>query len=205
MIKKIFSVFLIFLYISGSLAKADEGMWIPLLLNKYNIKDMQAKGFKLTAEDIYSINQASMKDAVFIFGGGCTGELISDQGLIITNHHCGYGSIQSHSSLEHDYLTDGFWAMTKDQELPNPRLTVTFLERMEDVTSQVLANVNDNMGEYERLAEIQKQIQRIELQSSEGGKYKTSVKPIFYGNEYYLYVTKVFNDVRFVGGNFNNI
>ena len=105
---------------------ADEGMWIPLLLEKYNIKDMQAKGFKLTAEDVYSINQASLKDAVVIFGGGCTGELISDQGLLITNHHCGFGSIQRHSTVENDYLTDGFWAMSSDEELPNKGLSVAF-------------------------------------------------------------------------------
>ena len=124
--------------------KADEGMWIPLLLEKYNIKDMQAKGFKLSAEDIYSINQASLKDAIVIFGGGCTGEIISDQGLLITNHHCGFGAIQRHSSVEHDYLTDGFWAMSKDEELPNERLSVTFLVRIEDVSDAVLKNVGDD-------------------------------------------------------------
>jgi hypothetical protein len=197
--KKTVSLILVFIFCLSSLVRADEGMWIPLLLHKYNIKDMQSKGFKLTAEDIYSINHASMKDAVFIFGGGCTGELISDQGLIITNHHCGFGRIQSHSSLEHDYLTDGFWAMKKEQELPNPGLIVTFLERMEDVTLNILANVNDNMGEAERQFEIQKQIQQIELQASEGGKYKAVVKPFFYGNEYYLFVTKIYTDVRLVG------
>jgi hypothetical protein len=174
-------------------------MWIPLLLHKYNIKDMQAKGFKLTAEDIYSINHASMKDAVVIYSRGCTAELISDQGLLITNHHCGIGSIQNHSSLERDYLTYGFWAMSKDQELSNPGLTVTFLERMEDVTVKVLINVTEKMSESERQAEIQKQIQRIELQASEGGKYKTSVKSFFYGNEFYLFVTKVYTDIRLVG------
>ena len=114
-------------------AVADEGMWIPVLIEKYNIRLMQENGFKLTAEDIYSINRASMKDAVVLFGGGCTGEFISDKGLIITNHHCGYSYIQSHSTLEHDYLSDGFWAATAADELPNPRLTVTILKYMEDV------------------------------------------------------------------------
>lgn len=199
MIKKTISIALVFLLTAGSYLKADEGMWIPLLLKKYNIKDMQAKGFKLTAEDIYSINQASMKDAVVIFGRGCTGELISDQGLLITNHHCGFGQIQDHSSLEHDYLTDGFWAMTRSEELSNPGLTVKFLERMEDVTTQVLANVNDNMSESERSAEIQKQVKLIELKASENGKYETVAKPLFYGNEYYLFVYKVYRDVRLVG------
>jgi hypothetical protein len=179
--------------------RADEGMWIPLLLNKYNIKDMQAKGFKLTAEDIYSINKASLKDAVMIFGGGCTAELISDQGLLITNHHCGFRSIQSHSSMEHDYLTNGFWAMNKSEELPNQGLTVTFLERMEDVTNQVLENVNDDMSEKERQQEIARQIQMIEIKASENGKYKTVVKPFFYGNQYFLFVQKVYKDVRLVG------
>jgi hypothetical protein len=130
--------------------RADEGMWIPLLIEKYNIKIMQEKGFKLTAEDIYSVNRACMKDAIVIFGGGCTGEVISPEGLLITNHHCGYGMIQSHSTLEHDYLTNGFWAMSREEELPNPGLTVTFLKWMKDVTEEVLNGVNDNMSQEER-------------------------------------------------------
>jgi len=199
MMKKTIQLLLAFLITFSSFIRADEGMWIPLLLDKYNIKDMQAKGFKMTAEDIYSINKACMKDAVMMFGGGCTGELISSQGLLITNHHCGYGNIQKHSSLEHDYLTNGFWAMSMKEELANPGLTVTFLERMEDVTRLVLANVNENMNEEERQFEIQKQIKKIELQNSENGKYKTSVKSFFYGNEFYLFVSKVYRDVRLVG------
>jgi len=199
MIKKTFRLALILFLAISSVSRADEGMWIPMYLHMYNIKDMQDKGFKLTAEDIYSINKACMKDAVMIFGGGCTGELISDQGLLITNHHCGYGSIQKQSSLQNDYLTNGFWAMSKAEELSNPGLTVTFLERMEDVTSQVLANVNDNMTEYERQVEIQRQIKKLEIQNSENGKFKTSVKPFFYGNEFYLFVSTVYRDVRLVG------
>jgi len=199
MIKKQISFLLIFIFLSVPFLRADEGMWIPMLLKKYNIKDMQAKGFKLTAEDIYSINKASMKDAVMIFGGGCTAELISDQGLIITNHHCGFGAIQSHSSLEHDYLTDGFWAMSKKEELTNSGLTVKFLERMADVTKEVLKNVTDNMSEAERQQEIQKQIAIIEAGNTENGKFGTRVKPFFYGNQYYLFVTKVYKDVRLVG------
>ena len=117
--------------------KADEGMWLPALISQ-RIADMQAKGLKLSAEDIYSVNQASLKDAVVLFGSGCTGELVSDQGLLFTNHHCGYSYIQKHSSVEHDYLKDGFWALNRGEELPNPGLTVRFLERMEDVTAQVL-------------------------------------------------------------------
>ena len=130
--------------------RADEGMWIPLLIEKYNIKLMQEKGFKLSAEDIYSVNKACMKDAVVQFGGGCTGEVISPDGLLITNHHCGYSQIQKHSTLEHDYLTNGFWAMSQEEELPNPGLTVTFLKRMEDVTDKVLKGVTDAMDDTER-------------------------------------------------------
>ena len=118
-------------------AKADEGMWLPSLISE-RIADMQAKGFRLSAEDIYSINQASLKDAVMMFGRGCSAELISPEGLILTNYHCGYAQIQKHSSVENNYLRDGYWAMTRDEELPNPGLTVSFLERMEDVTSIVL-------------------------------------------------------------------
>ncbi|OQY02712.1 MAG: serine protease [Bacteroidetes bacterium 4572_117] len=197
--KKTFIYFLAFYLLTTPFLRADEGMWIPLLLKKYNIKDMQAKGFKLTAEDIYSINKASMKDAVMIFGGGCTGELISDQGLLITNHHCGFGQIQSHSSVEHDYLTNGFWAMNSNEELVNKGLTVTFLERMEDVTDKVLANVTDGMTEVERQKEVAKQIKLIEVKASMSGKYKTRVKPFFYGNQYFLFVNKVYKDIRLVG------
>ena len=199
MTKKIILTLIAFYFALVPYLRADEGMWIPLLLNKYNIKDMQAKGFKLTAEDIYSINKASLKDAVMIFGGGCTAELISDQGLLITNHHCGFRSIQSHSTMEHDYLTNGFWAMNKGEELPNLGLTVTFLERMEDVTDKVLANVTDQMSEAERQQEIAKQIQMIEIKAAENGKYVTRVKPFFYGNQYFLFVQKVYKDVRLVG------
>jgi hypothetical protein len=179
--------------------KADEGMWIPLFLNKYNIAEMQKKGFKLTAEDIYSINKASMKDAVMIFGGGCTAELISDQGLIITNHHCGFGSIQNHSSMEHDYLTDGFWAMSKDEELPNDGLSVTFLVRMEDVTTEALKGITESMTDEEREALIKSNCDRIIETASSGNNYKVNVKSFFYGNQYFLFVEKVFKDIRLVG------
>ncbi len=199
MTKKISVLFLTLFFLSTSFLKADEGMWIPLLLQKYNIKDMQAKGFKLTAEDIYSINKASMKDAVVIFGRGCTGELVSDQGLLITNHHCGFGAIQKHSSVAHDYLTDGFWAENKKMELPNEGLTVRFLERMEDVSAQIMKNLNDKMSESERSAEVEKEVQKIETAASESGKYQAIVKPLFNGNQYFLYVYKVYKDVRLVG------
>ncbi len=178
---------------------AKEGMWIPLLLNKYNIEEMQQMGFRLTAEDIYSINQAAMKDAVMIFGGGCTGELISDQGLLITNHHCGFSAIQSHSSVEHDYLTDGFWAMSPAEELPNPGLSVTFLKRMEDVTDSVLTGTSENMTMKERDVIIGRNIKRLVSRSLEGTHYTAQIKPFFQGNQYFLFVNEVFKDVRLVG------
>jgi len=136
--KKLFAILLILVVSFGFKAKADEGMWLLPLIEKLNMGKMTELGLKLSAEDIYSLNKASVKDAIIIFGGGCTGEIVSSQGLILTNHHCGYGSIQQHSSVDHDYLRDGFWAMTKDQELPNPNLAVTFLIRIEDVSAQIL-------------------------------------------------------------------
>jgi Peptidase S46 len=178
---------------------AIEGMWIPMLLEKYNIKDMQERGFKLTAEDIYSINQASMKDAIVIFGRGCTGELISDQGLILTNHHCGYSRIHEHSTLEHDYLTDGFWAMSKEEELPNPGLTVRFLDRMEDVTSLVLANVKESMTQMERQEIIDSVISVITVDAVKETHFNAIIRPFYYGNQYFMFVYEEFTDIRFVG------
>ena len=134
---------------SGLASKADEGMWLPSLISQ-RIADMQEKGFRLDADDIYSINQASLKDAVVLFARGCTGELISAEGLLVTNHHCGYGQIQKHSSVEHDYLKDGFWAMSRAEELPNPGLTVSFLDRMEDVTGIIMNGYDPQMTEEER-------------------------------------------------------
>ncbi|MFC2102468.1 S46 family peptidase [Bacteroidota bacterium] len=177
---------------------ADEGMWIPLLLNK-NIDQMQKMGWKLSAEDIYSINHSSLKDAIVKFGRGCTGEVVSPNGLLLTNHHCGFGVIQRHSSLEHDYLTDGYWAESMDQELLNPGLTVTFLVRMENVTSQVMEGVSKDFTENERDALIKKNSQSIIKQATEDTHYDATVIPYFHGNQYFLYVTEVFKDIRFVG------
>ncbi|MBP3332130.1 MAG: S46 family peptidase [Tidjanibacter sp.] len=162
--------------------RADEGMWLPSLIGD-KISDMQAKGFRLTADDIYNINQASMKDAIVRFGGGCTGEIVSADGLLLTNHHCGYGQIQAHSSLEHDYLTNGFWALSREEELPNPGLTVSFLVRMEDVTDRI------EKGEKE---------EKIIKKATEGGKYSASIESLYYGNQYFLFVYEVFRDVRLV-------
>lgn len=180
-------------------ASADEGMWLPSLISQ-RIGDMQAKGFTLTAEDIYSINQACLKDAVVHFGGGCTGELISPEGLLITNHHCGYGQIQRHSSVEHDYLRDGFWAMTRAEELPNPGLSVSFLEYMEDVTDEVLEGYKDGMSEEEREALVEKNSAKlVEEAVAEGKGLRASVEPLFYGNKYYMFVFRRYTDVRLVG------
>ena len=179
--------------------KADEGMWLPALISQ-RIGDMQAKGFKLSAEDIYSVNQASLKDAVVLFGSGCTGELVSDQGLLFTNHHCGYSFIQRHSSVEHDYLKDGFWALNRSQELPNPGLTVRFLERMEDVTAIVNKGIKPKMTEEKQQALIKKNIDKlIATAVKEGNGLKASVEPLFYGNQYFLFVFREYRDVRLVG------
>jgi len=177
----------------------DEGMWIPMLIEKYNIKLMQEKGFKLTAEDIYSVNRACMKDAVVIFGGGCTGELISPDGLLITNHHCGYGQIQKHSTLEHDYLTNGFWAMSRKEELPNPGLTVTILKWMEDVTGKVLEGVKDGMEQAEREKIVASNIEEIQNIAVGETGYRAFIRPFYMGNQYFLFVNEIFMDVRLVG------
>lgn len=141
-----------------NIAVAKEGMWLPMLLKSLNEGDMQSMGLNLSAEDIYSVNQSSLKDAIISFGGFCTGEIISDQGLILTNHHCGYGQIQSHSSVENDYLTNGYWAMNHSQELTNPGLTATFIIRMEDVTSEILDSIPSGLSEKERQAAIASRI-----------------------------------------------
>jgi hypothetical protein len=185
--------------ICGASASADEGMWLPSLISQ-RIGDMQAKGFTLTAEDIYSINQASLKDAVVLFGGGCTGELISPEGLLLTNHHCGYGQIQKHSSVEHDYLRDGFWAMTRAEELPNPGLSVSFLEYMEDVTEQVLDGYEESMTEEEREALVaENSAKLVEEAVAAGNGLRASVEPLYYGNKYYMFVYRSYTDVRLVG------
>jgi hypothetical protein len=177
----------------------DEGMWIPVLIEKYNIKLMQEKGFKLTAEDIYSINKTCMKDAVVSFGGGCTAELISPEGLLLTNHHCGRGRIQALSTLENDYLTNGFWAMSHEEELACPGLFVTFLKRMEDVTDKVLEGIGEDMELQARETKINANIQEIMVMAVEGTDYTASVRPFFMGNQYFLMVYETFNDIRLVG------
>lgn len=194
------------LFVAFNFSYAAEGMWLPIMLKKYNIEQMQEKGFKLSAEDIYDINKASLKDAVVglvhvssPFHHFCTGEVISPEGLILTNHHCGYHSIQSHSSVEHDYLTDGFWAMSKAEELPNEGMGVCFLKRMEDVTRQVLANIPDDASPEIRDSIIAAQIKTIEEKAVEGTDYLAKVKPFFNGNQYFVSVYELYKDVRLVG------
>ena len=180
-------------------AHADEGMWLPSLISQ-RIEDMQAKGFRLTAEDIYSINSASLKDAVVLFGRGCTGELISDEGLLLTNHHCGYSQIQKHSSVEHDYLRDGFWAMNRDEELPNEGLTVSFLERMEDVTDAVLQGYSPEMTETQRDSVVKANSGKlVEKATAEGNGLRATVEALYYGNQYFLFLYREYSDVRLVG------
>ncbi len=197
--KRIFSVLIILVTSFGLRAKADEGMWVLPLIEKLNMGKMTELGLKLSAEDIYSLNKACLKDAVVIFGGGCTGEIVSSQGLLLTNHHCGYGQIQAHSTLEHDYLKDGFWAMTRDQELSNPNLSVTFLLRIEDVTSQVLANVKPDMSEQDRTTAVNDTRTAIEKKVAEGTNYRTTVASFYGGNYFYLLVYERYLDVRLVG------
>jgi len=181
-------------------ASADEGMWLPALISQ-RIGDMQAKGFKLTAEDIYSVNQASLKDAVVLFGSGCTGELVSNDGLLFTNHHCGYGYIQKHSSVEHDYLKDGFWALNRAEELANPGLTVSFLEYMQDVTAAVLKGYDPaTMTEEDRQRIVNENSNALKAEAVKDGiGLKASVEALYYGNQYFLFVFRVFSDVRLVG------
>ena len=196
--KKNFLLIAILALFPIQLLMAGEGMWIPMLL-QHNEKEMQAMGMRISADDIYSINHGSLKDAIVLFGGGCTGEIVSDQGLLLTNHHCGYGYIQQHSSVEHDYLTDGFWAANMGEELPCPGLTVTILREMRDVTKQVLEGVTDDMEEAKRNAIIEKNIKTILEKVKKETEYKVSVEPFFLGNEYYLLLNEIFRDVRLVG------
>lgn len=187
-----------FLFVAPFQSKADEGMWFLMFINK-NIKDMEKMGLKLTAEEIYSINNSSLKDAIVQFNGGCTAEIISREGLVLTNHHCGYDKIAELSTPENDYLTHGFWAQNKSEELAPKNISVRFFVRMDDVTKRILSLVNDSMGEKERERIINQEIAKIQAENDEDGKYIVSVRPFFQGNEYYYFVYQDFNDVRLVG------
>lgn len=203
--RKLLAIIVILVTFSASQARADEGMWLLPLIEKLNIGTMTEMGLKLTAEDLYSINQASVKDAIVIFGGGCTAEIVSPHGLLLTNHHCGYGQIQNHSTVEHDYLNNGFWAMSKEEELPNPGLSVTFLVRIEDVTSRVLGKVNPDMTEAARREAIQAESAAITSEATKGTHYNARVSSFYSGNQYFLLIYEVFSDVRLVGTPPNSI
>ncbi|MBQ0159339.1 MAG: S46 family peptidase [Bacteroidales bacterium] len=201
--KKIFTLFALFA-LALPAAVADEGMWIPMLLGK-NQAAMQRAGMRITAQDIYDINNACLKDAVILFNQGCTGEFVSDQGLFLTNHHCGYSYITAHSTVEHDYLTHGFWAMTREQEIPCKGLTATRLVRMEDVTNRVLSGINDKTSEEERERIVKQNITILTTEAVAGTHYKAIIKPFYYGNQYFMYINEVFTDVRLVGAPPSNI
>ena len=181
-------------------AAADEGMWMLPYLQKMNARDMKARGCKLSAEEIYSMNNSSLKDAIVIFGGGCTGEIVSPEGLLFTNHHCGYGSIQALSSVEHDYLKNGFWAMSRAEEIPAPGLKVRFIRKIVDVTSDVLGAVPDIAGGEERLRLVAEHAEAVKsCFEAENPGMEISVKPFFGGNQFFAFVIEVFSDVRLVG------
>lgn len=200
-------ILLAFIFLVAQLnCKADEGMWIPALLKKYNLEDMQKQGFKLTAEDVYAINRASLKDAVIGLGREnrpfahfCTGNLVSDEGLVITNHHCSFEMIQSHSSLERNYLRDGFWAQTKKEELANPGITASVLVRIEDVSDKITSQLTDNMNEEERNKVIKRISKELEDEAVKGTDLKANIKPYFNGNQYFMSVFRIYKDVRLVG------
>jgi hypothetical protein len=187
-----------FIGVSVASVLAKDGMWIPTLVSKYNLDEMKQMGFKLSAEAIYSDAHESMKDAVVLFGSGCTGEFISNEGLIITNHHCGFDAIQNHSTLEHDYLTNGFWAKNHQEELPNQDLSVRILMHTEEVTDKVLAGT-ESQPKDSVSAIISRNAKKIAAQASDKGKYEANVQPFFSGNQYFLQVYQVFQDVRLVG------
>lgn len=197
--KKILGTILGLFLVFNVSVKADEGMWLLPLIQKLTIDSMHSLGLKLTAEDIYSINHGSLKDAIVIFDGGCTGEIVSEEGLLLTNHHCGYDAIQNHSTVEHNYLEDGFWAANRKEELPNPHLNVTFLVRIEDVTELVLKNIPDTMPEDKRNEQITAMSDSISSAAIAGTHYEAQVESLFGGNNYYLFVYEVYNDVRLVG------
>ncbi|MDX1349974.1 MAG: S46 family peptidase [Putridiphycobacter sp.] len=195
--KKIGLILLVLFSLQTNL-KATEGMWVPSLIDMF-YSDMKTYGLKLSAEQVYSTNNASLKDAVLQFNGGCTAELVSNEGLILTNHHCGFDAIQKHSSLENDYLKNGFWAKSQSDELACPWLHVTFVKRIEDVTEEVFLNITENMTPADKQKLILENIKKIESEATAGNDYKAKIKPFNLGNQYFMLVTQDFNDVRLVG------
>lgn len=186
-------------FLSSVFCFANEGMWLPLLLEKLNEKEMKSMGMKISARDIYNINSGSLKDAIVSFGGFCTGEIISNKGLVLTNHHCGFDAVQNHSTLEHNYIRDGFWAKNNSEELPNPGLFVTFIVGIEDVTKQVLNGVTKTMSESERQSIVDKNIGALRGTVKKESYQSVLIRGFFENNQYFLFVTETYNDVRLVG------
>lgn len=199
MFKKIILFVTLSIMVIPTTVKADEGMWFLMFIERLNHRDMQKMGLQLTAEEIYSVNHSSLKDAIVQFNGGCTAEIVSNQGLVLTNHHCGYDAIAELSSEEQNYLKNGFWAATKKDEMKPKSLYVRFFVRMDDVSKRILGVVNDKMSEAEREKAINQEIAKIQKENDEGGKYTVSVRPFFQGNEYYYFVYQDYTDVRLVG------
>ncbi|PLX11884.1 MAG: serine protease [Marinilabiliales bacterium] len=195
---KKFLVFIMICMAANRFAIADEGMWLPFLLNQVNMEKMQEMGLQLSAKEIYNINESSLKDAIVIFGGGCTGEIISDQGLLLTNMHCGYRQVQSHSTVEHDYLKNGFWAEELNDELPNPGLNVKFLVRVEDISEKVNNQLSDDMSENERSEKIKILGEELSHKMVEGTQYQSVFKSYYGGNQFYILIYETYSDVRLV-------
>ena len=196
--KQLIALTFIVTLLTPSFLKADEGMWLPFLLGR-NYDDMKKMGLNLTAEEIYSINNSSIKDAIVSFGGFCTAEVISKKGLLLTNHHCGYEAIASSSTTENNYLENGFWALNHEMEIPIPGLTATFVVSIDDVTEQIVKNFTDNMTEEERAAKIREISARLTEEATKGTRYKAFVRDFFEGNEFYIFVTTTYEDVRLAG------
>jgi hypothetical protein len=192
-------LFSLILTILSIFAIANEGMWLPLLLEKLNEREMKSLGMKISAKDIYNINSGSLKDAIVSLGGFCTGEIISNKGLVLTNHHCGFDAVQNHSTLEHNYIRDGFWAQTNSEELPNPGLFVTFIVRIEDATKQVLKGVTSAMSEAERQSQVDKNMETLRTTIKKESYQTVLIRGFFENNQYFLFVTETYNDVRLVG------
>lgn len=188
--------FLLFIVVA---AKADEGMWLPQLLSKLNEDRMKSLGMKISGKDIYDINSGSLKDAIVSFGGFCTGSVISSTGLILTNHHCGFGAIQNHSTLQNNYIRDGFWAKTYSEEIANKGLFATFIKRIDDVSNLILKGVTANMSEAERQSVIDKNIAEVRKNAIKKPTEENFIRGFFEANQYYLFTTETFNDVRLVG------
>ena len=198
--KRFLAIFAFILVVLPAIVKADEGMWLPALLEKLNINQMKAEGCSLSADDIYSVNHSSLKDAVVALDhGSCTAELISDEGLLLTNHHCGFDEIQEHSTVDHDYLRDGFWARSKEEELPNPSKTASFLIRFEDVSDKILPALNDTMTGDDRMKKVREIASKIEKDAIGNDPYEARVQSMYNDNRYYLFVYETFHDIRLVG------